>query len=199
MRPTWIHALILGAFCLGFGVILAYTDLKTEGDITQRIVEDKERSLAQVLPPEIHDNSPVKDTLVVKNHKGENVTIYRAKKDGQVTGVAYEIVGEGGYAGPIKMIMGIDAEGKVLGVRVITHRETPGLGDKIQVNKGDWITRFNGLSVGNPPIEQWKVKKDGGQFDQFAGATITPRAVLRGLREGLTFFAEFKSKLLEAG
>jgi electron transport complex protein RnfG len=94
-------------------------------------------------------------------------------------------------------MMGIAADGKLLGVRVLAHKETPGLGDKIEVKKGDWILRFDGLSLGNPPAERWKVKKDGGQFDQFAGATITPRGVLVAIRSGLDFFAANKDQLTE--
>ena len=100
-------------------------------------------------------------------------------------------------AGEIKLMMGIDAAGKLLGVRVLAHKETPGLGDKIEVKKGDWILRFTGLSLGNPPAARWKVKKDGGEFDQFAGATITPRGVVRAIHGGLKFFAAHKAELLE--
>jgi electron transport complex protein RnfG len=128
---------------------------------------------------------------------GKEITIYRARKAGRITGVAYEIYGTG-YAGEIKLMMGVDAEGKLLGVRPLAHKETPGLGDKIEVKKGDWILRFTGLSLGNPVPERWKVKKDGGEFDQFAGATITPRGVVRAIRGGLDFFAANKSKLTEA-
>ena len=150
--------------------------------------------MSQVLPDELHDNNPVNDTLTLTNAEGKELTVFRARKGGRVTGVAYEIFGSG-YAGEIKLMMGIDADGKVLGVRVLAHKETPGLGDKIEVKKGPWIERFTGLSVGNPPIERWKVKKDGGDFDQFAGATITPRGVLKAIRSGLEFFAENKTTL----
>ena len=114
-----------------------------------------------------------------------------------MTGVAYEIFGSG-YAGEIRLMMGVDASGKVLGVRVLAHKETPGLGDKIEVKKGDWIERFSGLSLGNPPVERWKVKKDGGQFDQFAGATITPRGVVAAIRRGLEFFSANRDRLTQA-
>ncbi|MEN9985368.1 MAG: hypothetical protein RI925_870 [Pseudomonadota bacterium] len=191
------HGVILGLFCLGFGLLLAITDDITLEDISARAIEDKQNSLSQVLPDEIHDNNPVTDTITLKNAEGKVLTVFRARKGGKVTGVAYEIFGTG-YAGEIKLMMGLDAEGKVLGVRVLAHKETPGLGDKIEVKKGPWIERFTGLSMGNPPIERWKVKKDGGQFDQFAGATITPRGVLVGIRSGLEFFAENKSTLTKA-
>jgi electron transport complex protein RnfG len=194
---TYIHGAILGAFCLGFGVVLAATDMITAEPIAQRATEDKQASLSQVIPVSIHDNNPVTDTIELAGHGGKPLTVYRATRDGKVTGIAYEIYGSG-YAGEIKLMLAVDAEGKVLGVRALAHKETPGLGDKINIAKGDWITRFNGLSLGNPPADRWKVKKDGGQFDQFSGATITPRGVVTAIRHGLEFFAENKTKLLEA-
>lgn len=194
---TLMHGVILGAFCLGFGLLLAITDRLTLDDIAARALEDRQNSLAQVIPVTIHDNNPVTDTLLMKNAHGREITIYRARKEGRVTGVAYEIHGSG-YAGEMKLMIGVAADGRVLGVRVLAHKETPGLGDKIEVKKGDWILRFNDLSLGNPPAERWKVKKDGGQFDQFAGATITPRGVLAAIRGGLEFFAANKAALVEA-
>lgn len=193
---TLKHAFILGAFCLGFGVMLAITDQVTAKDIAARALEDKVNSLSQVIPASIHDNNPVNDSIAMQNAHGKELTVYRAIKDGKVTGVAYEIHGSG-YAGEMKLMLGVDAEGKVLGVRVLAHKETPGLGDKIEVKKGDWILRFTGLSLANPLPEKWKVKKDGGQFDQFAGATITPRGVVKAVREGLDFFAANQAKMTE--
>ncbi|MCK9388217.1 MAG: electron transport complex subunit RsxG [Sulfuritalea sp.] len=193
---TLMHGVILGAFCLGFGLVLAITDRLTLADIAARALEDRQNSLSQVIPAAIHDNNPVTDTLLMKDGRDKEITVYRARKDGRVTGVAYEIYGTG-YAGEIRLMLGVAADGKLLGVRVLAHKETPGLGDKIEVKKGDWILRFSGLSFEDPPPERWKVKKDGGQFDQFAGATITPRGVLGAIRSGLEFFAANKAKLTE--
>lgn len=193
---SYIHGVILCAFCLGFGLLLAVTDEVTQDDIAARAIEDKQSSLSQVLPDGIHDNNPVTDTLTLPDEAGREITIYRARRGSRVTGVAYEIFGTG-YAGEIRLMMGMDADGKLLGVRVLAHKETPGLGDKIEIKKTDWIERFTGLSLGNPPLERWKVKKDGGQFDQFAGATITPRGVLAAIRGGLAFFDRNKTRLTE--
>jgi electron transport complex protein RnfG len=195
-QSTWIHGLILAAFCLGFGLLLALTELVTSDAIAARAIEDRQASLGQVIPDGIHDNNPVLDTITMKNADGREVVVYRAMKDGRVTGVAYEIFGSG-YAGAIKLMLGVDTEGRALGVRVLAHKETPGLGDKIEVKKGDWILQFDGLSLGNPPVEKWKVKKDGGKFDQFSGATITPRGVVKAIRNGLEQFAANKTQLLE--
>jgi electron transport complex protein RnfG len=194
---SMIHAVILGVFCLGFGLVLAITDRLTVEDIAARAIEDRRNSLSQVIPDEVHDNNLVADTLQMTNAHGKEITVFRARKDGKVTGVAYEIFGTG-YAGEMKLMMGIAADGRLLGVRVLAHKETPGLGDKIEVKKGDWILRFTGLSLGNPAPERWKVKKDGGEFDQFAGATITPRGVVGAIRGGLDYFAANQAKLLEA-
>ncbi len=193
---TMVHGVILGIFCLGFGLLLAITNSVTAKDIAARALEDKLNSLGQVIPDSIHDNNLVKDAITMKNDRDKEITVYRATKEGKVTGLAYEIYGTG-YAGEIKLMLGIDAQGKVLGVRVLAHKETPGLGDKIDVKKTDWILRFTDLSLGNPPLEKWKVKKDGGQFDQFAGATITPRGVVRAIKEGLEFYDAHKAQMLE--
>ncbi|RAU21573.1 electron transport complex subunit RsxG [Paramagnetospirillum kuznetsovii] len=203
IRPTWVHATILGTFCAGFGVLLAATDIVTKEPIKDRALEDKMNSLGQVIPKSIHDNNPVADAVAIPNphaggHGGVSETVvYRASMGGKFTGFAYELDASGGYGGPVKLMLGIDPDGKLLGVRVISHKETPGLGDKIDAAKTDWITRFTGLSLGNPPVEKWKVKKDGGQFDQFSGATITPRAVVGGIRNGLEFFAANKARMME--
>jgi len=191
-----IHGVILGTFCLGFGLVLAVTDRYTVADIGARALEDRQNSLKQVVPDDIHDNNLVADTLTMKDGHDRDITVYRASKNGRITGVAYEIYGSG-YAGEIKLMMGIDSQGRILGVRPLAHKETPGLGDKIEEKKGDWILRFTGLSLGNPAPGRWKVKKDGGEFDQFAGATITPRGVVGAIHGGLDFFAANKTKLLE--
>lgn len=197
MRPgILIHGAILGVFCLGFGVFLALTEWVARDAIAARAIEDRQNSLGQVIPVSLHDNNPVLDTLTLRDAEGNDLLVYRARKNGRVTGVAYEIFGSG-YAGRMKLMLGVDAEGRVLGVRVLAHKETPGLGDKIETKKDDWILQFAGLWLGNPPAEKWKVKKDGGQFDQFTGATITPRGVVKAIHNGLEFFAAHKAELLE--
>ena len=190
------HGLILGAFCLGFGVVLAFSDHITVEDIAARALEDRLNSLAQVIPSSIHDNNLVEDATAMTNERGKEITVYRATKEGKVTGLAYEIFGVG-YAGQMKLMLGIDAQGKILGVRVLAHKETPGLGDKMEVKKGDWILRFDGLSLENTPLEKWKVKKDGGMFDQFTGATITPRGIVNAIRGGLQFFEANKAQMMD--
>jgi len=108
-----------------------------------------------------------------------------------------EVVAPDGYGGPIRLLVGIRKSGELAGVRVVRHSETPGLGDFIEADKGDWIEQFEGLSLGDPPREQWAVKKDGGRFDQMTGATITPRAVVKAIRNALLYFREHRQALFQ--
>ena len=191
------HALVLGGFSLSATLLLAVVYGLTKEPIEKSELDDLRHSLEQVIPASIHDNNPAADTMQLKLD-GTSLLIYRARKASHVTGVAFE-ASRGGYSGEIRMLLGIDENGKLLGVRVLKHTETPGLGDKIEVTRSDWITRFTGKSLGDPPDAQWAVKKDGGPFDQFAGATITPRAVVNGIRDGLRLFAANRKSLLEEG
>ena len=118
IRPTWVHATILGTFCAGFGVALALTDDVTKNPIKERALEDKMASLGQVIPTSIHDNNPVLDAITLTGAEGKPTTVYRAMKGGAVTGVAYEVDASGGYGGPIKLMLGVDPQGKLLGVSV---------------------------------------------------------------------------------
>ncbi|MDD5028517.1 MAG: electron transport complex subunit RsxG [Rhodoferax sp.] len=189
------HALVLGGFSLVATLLLAVAQGLTKAPIEQRALEDLRHSLEQVIPADIHDNNPAADTLTLPLDSGA-VRVYRARQARHVTGVAFEASGKG-YSGSIRVLLGIDSQGHLLGVRVLQHAETPGLGDKIEVTRSDWITKFTGKSLGTPPEAQWAVKKDGGPFDQFAGATITPRAVVKIIRDGLRLFAANRQTLLQ--
>ena len=195
-RKTPVYlAILLGAFSLVGAVLLSTGYEVTSEPIAQRLKEDLMSSLAMVIPLDKHDNDLVRDSYGFTPTNGDKRIIYPATNKGIVTALAYQVIGQG-YGGTIKILMGVDKSGAVLGVRVLQHAETPGLGDLIEEGKGKWILGFNGLSLGNPPPENWAVKKDGGQFDQFSGATITPRAVVRAVRAGLEFFAANKRQLL---
>jgi len=189
------HAVVLGGFSLAATLLLAMANTLTREPIARSAQEDLRHSLEQVIPVSTHDNNPATDTVTL-SVDGKNLLVYRARQAGSVTGVAFE-VSQRGYSGDIRVLLGVDASGQLMGVRVLHHTETPGLGDKIEVGRSDWITRFTGLSLGNPPEAQWAVKKDGGPFDQFAGATITPRAVVKAIRDGLRLFNAQRNTLLE--
>ena len=188
------QALLLGGTVALAAGLLVVADRLTRAPIAQRHAEDMNASLAQVIPANLHDNDLLANTLTLKDAEGASVQVYRALSAGQVTALAFQVEGRG-YAGEIDVLLGLDADGRILGARVLSHKETPGLGDKIEVAKDDWILAFDGLSLGDPPPERWAVKKDGGDFDQFSGATITPRAVVRALKGGLEFFAANRTAL----
>jgi electron transport complex protein RnfG len=191
---------VLAGFALLAAILLGFADLATRGVIQQRLQEDLQASLEQVVPAELHDNNLLTDTLLVNSANAklgvEQTEVYLAKKHGEVTAVCFKFVAPDGYAGPISLVMGIDKNGEILGVRVIAHIETPGLGDKIEISKSQWVLSFNGKSLNNLTVEEWAVKKDGGVFDQFSGATITPRKVVQAIRRGLTFFQDHQAELL---
>ena len=191
---------LLAAAGLFASLILGFGDLSTKGSIRDRQKEDLLSTLAQVIPDRIHDNDLLQDVVEITDEAPGGLgktEVYLARQSGLVSAVAFRMVALGGYSGPVVLVVGLDARGEVLGVRVISHAETPGLGDKIEAAKSDWIEGFMGRSIANTPAERWRVKKDGGDFDQFAGATITPRAVVAGIARGLDFFA--RNRLLLVG
>jgi electron transport complex protein RnfG len=187
------QALLLGSVALLTSGALAVASRTTDADIQAAAMRDLKQSLAQVLPGQ-YDNDLLQDTVMVATPDGE-VTVYRARRAGQVEAVVFQTVGHG-YAGAIVCVMGVSREGELLGVRVLKHKETPGLGDKIEPAKSPWIFAFDGKSLGAPPVDKWAVKKDGGVFDQFSGATITPRGVVRAVKNGLELFAREKPRML---
>jgi electron transport complex protein RnfG len=187
---------ILAAAGLASSLLLGFGDLATRGSIAARQEEDIQATLEQVLPNALHDNSLLHDVKTITDDN-KPTAVYIARQQGVVTGVAFKFVATGGYSGPISLMMGVDKDGTVLGVRVVAHAETPGLGDKIELSKSAWILSFNKRSLDNTAPERWKVKKDGGDFDQFAGATITPRAVVHGVETGLKFFQKHREELIQ--
>lgn len=188
---------LLGGFTLIAAALLVMGDLATHEAIALRKAEDLTASLAQVIPPALHDNDLLADVMTLTDGDGKPLSVYRAAQGSTVSALAYKVVGQG-YAGPIEVLLGVDAKGRILGARVLAHTETPGLGDKIELNRDDWILAFNGRTLGDPPPERWAVKKDGGDFDQFSGATITPRAVVAAIREGLELFDRQRDSLTAA-
>ena len=172
----------------------------------ERIAAGERRAQAQaleiVLPAAAYDNDPVADRVQVQAPAWlglERATVHRARLRGAPSALVLELEAPDGYSGPIRLLMAVDAGGRVLGVRVTRHAETPGLGDDIEAGRSDWITRFAGRALGDPPAERWRVRKDGGDFDQFSGATVTPRAVVRAVRRGLQFLARHGDEVRAAG
>ncbi|SDH13438.1 electron transport complex protein RnfG [Pseudomonas benzenivorans] len=180
------QGLSLAIVCALVALLLLVGDQLTSSQIAAQQLEDRLVVLRQVLPQRLYDNNPLSDAFSLQDAELGAVEVYPARKDGRLVAVAFQ-VSNIGYGGPIQHLIALDAEGRILGVRVLSHKETPGLADKIEVSRSDWIKAFDGLSLANTPLAKWKVKKDGGQFDQFAGATITPRAVVKSVLQALQF------------
>jgi electron transport complex protein RnfG len=196
-RQTFSYPMaLLGGVALMASAAISVADWLTRTDIAQRQLEDLQATLQQVVPATYYDNDLVRDAVTV-NEGGKPVMVYRARRNGQVQAVCYQVSAPGYGSSAMVMVMGVDRNGALLGVRVISHAETPGLGDKIELSRSDWILRFNGRSLNDPPPAGWAVKKDGGVFDQFTGATITPRALIKAVKGGLEFFAAHRAMLLD--
>jgi Na+-translocating ferredoxin:NAD+ oxidoreductase subunit G len=157
--------------------------------------------LDTLVPPHSYDNDPLTDTLQVSSRdllgSAQAVTAYRMRKAGAPVAVAIRSMAPDGYRGPLELLVVIAPDGKLVGVRVIRHNETPGLGDAFENRDADWLTRFRGLSLTNPPQQRWTVRRDGGDFDAFTGATITPRAIVKAVRRTLEFYRGNQELLFE--
>lgn len=186
----------LGIVALAATAALVIANASTQGPIELAEARDLQASLSQVLPEGTGDNDMLKDTVEVTDAGGGKKTVYRARKGGAVTAVVFQTAAKG-YAGDVVVLVGLDPKGVMLGARVIKHQETPGLGDKIEAAKSNWIHDFEGKSLASPSPDKWLVKKDGGVFDQFAGATITPRAVVKAVKAGLDFYAAHDKEILQ--
>ncbi len=195
------NSLVLGLFAIVTTAAIAATYLGTRDAIAAQERAAQAKALLQIVPRSRHDNSMLDDVLPVADKKLLSLPhpeqIHIARQQGKVVAVIIPAVAPDGYGGAIKLITGINADGSIAGVRVVSHNETPGLGDKVDLKKSDWVLDFNGKSLVNPLPERWKVKKDRGEFDQFTGATITPRAVTKAVYQTLEYFAEHKKTLLQ--
>jgi electron transport complex protein RnfG len=158
--------------------------------------------LTAVLGDLAYDNDPLADTLLLRDPEllgsDQPLVAHRVRRSGATVAVLLNIVAPDGYAGPIRLLVAVDDAGRVLGVRVLEHRETPGLGDVIEERRSDWIHGFDGRSLGDPPRDRWAVRRDGGDFDQFTGATVTPRAVVGAVRKVLIYVERHRDELFAA-
>lgn len=195
-------AIGLGLFAIITGGTIAITQVLTADRIEQQARKAEASALFEIIPQDQHDNDLLKSTIALPADPllGTNkpVQAWRATRSGETTGVILPVITQEGYSGAIHLLVGIDRTGHILGVRVTQHHETPGLGDKIEIRKTPWVTMFTGQSLGNPPAQQWKVVKDGGAFDQFTGATITPRAVVKTVKQALMYFSAHRDRLLQS-
>ncbi|MGB7904784.1 MAG: electron transport complex subunit RsxG [Steroidobacteraceae bacterium] len=202
-RPA--HRTIRAAMVLAAVAILAFGLVAVVHELTRDRIAATERArelarFDQVLAGLPHDNDLLADTLTLRDAElpgsTEAITAYRARFRGQPVAVVLEPVAPDGYSGAIRLLIAIAPDGTILGVRVLSHRETPGLGDFIDTRKSDWMQQFTGKSAGSSAAARWRVRKDGGDFDQYTGATITSRAVVGTVGSTLEFFARHRDELL---
>ncbi len=204
MRRTMAKASLhtaanLLVFALIGTAILAFTYSQTHDRIEKSVEAEKLKLISQIVPHTAFDNDIIKDTLNIAPDAllgTENpTTAYRARLQGQPSALVLEAIAPDGYSGKIFLLIAIRANGEVAGVRVVAHKETPGLGDYIEIGKSNWIKGFDNTSQVRYKDSDWKVKKDGGQFDYMAGATITPRAVVKAVHKTLQYFAQHREAL----
>ena len=194
------NGLILAAFAIVATFLVVVTSILTKDSIARQQEQELLRVLNQVLPAQLHDNDLYQScTLVSHPELGQQPRrVYRAFIDGRPTAAAIEVTAPNGYSGAIQLLVAIHADGTIAGVRTLQHQETPGLGDKIEIRKSTWITSFDGQRVNAQEDARWAVKRDGGMFDQFTGATITPRAVVQAVKAALLSFEQHQSQWFEA-
>ncbi|MCW9048392.1 MAG: electron transport complex subunit RsxG [Gammaproteobacteria bacterium] len=200
-RYILVSGLILGLFAVVGTALVGVTHQVTADKIINNERLALLRKLNQILPSEKYDNDLLHTTinLDADSRLGQEKasTIYIAKRENEISAMIFPVIAGKGYSGEIKMLVGINIDGTLAGVRIVSHKETPGLGDAMEIEKSDWILGFNGKSLNEPAEKQWKVKRDGGAFDQFTGATITPRAVVQAVHLCLVYFDRHKKELIE--
>jgi electron transport complex protein RnfG len=200
------HPVIRSGLLLGVIALLGTALLASVYALTHERIIEQERNrmlqqLNEIVPAAMFNNELLEDIIEIQDEAffrhPAPVVIYRARMDNQPVAVLMIVTAADGYNGDIRLLAGIDVDGTVIGVRVISHRETPGLGDPIEIERSDWILGFGEKSLQNPEKGGWTVKRDGGQFDQFTGATITPRAVVRALHKTLIYFQANRQTLFD--
>ena len=172
---------------------------------TERIAANERAWLEQSLTPALgsveYDGNLLESRRVLEPPHGlpgnDEAIIYRAYSGGEPVAALFAVTARGGYTGPIRILVGVDTTGAVTGVRILEHRETPGLGDGIEASRSDWVYQFDGRSLGDPPIAAWQLRVDGGQFDQLTGASVTPRAVVKAVRETLLYFDAHQAEIFD--
>lgn len=195
MKDILRLAVVLTLITAGAGLVLALVESVTREPIAEQRRLETLRALEAVLPP--IDNSPDQDTVELvtgTDKKGREVkrVFYRGRKDGELVGVAFKVVAPDGYSGNIFIMVGVEPTGRVTGIEILSHAETPGLGDKIEES---WFKKqFRGKTLENA---DWRVKKDGGEFDQITGATISPRAIVKAVKGGLEFFRKHREEIVQ--
>ncbi|GAA6133472.1 electron transport complex subunit RsxG [Oceaniserpentilla sp. 4NH20-0058] len=212
-EPTLIqsiskNAIGLAIFAFVTAGVIAIVQLNTKQTILDNIAKAQAKALYEITPKESVDNDILQNYIELNSEQAkknlhvnylgpiaDDAKLYLAQKEGQTHTFLFPVTAPDGYTTHIQLLVGIKVDGTIAGVRVVDHKETPGLGDKVELKKSKWILSFNDTSLISPSEENWEVKKDGGQFDSFTGATITPRAVIHAVKRALVMFEKDKAIL----
>jgi electron transport complex protein RnfG len=192
--------LVLAGFALLGTLALALAFNFTKDRIEANEREATLSRLNALVDHQTYDNDLLADQVVLPAAdfgSAKDVIVYRARKQGVPVAALFNVTAPDGYSGSISMVVAVKADQTLAGVRVLSHKETPGLGDNIEAEKSNWILGFRGKSLQAPPPEKWAVRKDGGEFDQFTGATITPRAVVKSVKSVLTWSQQHFAALFQ--
>ncbi|MGA7594341.1 MAG: electron transport complex subunit RsxG [Gallionella sp.] len=201
-KASLLTALNLVFFALIGTALLAITYQLTHDPIARSEEIEKLKLIAQIAPAGSYNNDIIKDTAQLAPDallgNDDTTPAYLGRINGRLSIVVMQVIAPDGYGGNIHMVIAVRSDGRIAGVRVVSDKETPGLGDYVEIAKSRWITGFDGKSLDNPDGGGWKVKKDGGTFDYMAGATITPRAVVKAVHKALQYFAQHRETLFQA-
>ncbi len=196
-------ALVLMTFALVCTALVVMTNRQTIPAIATAQHEAMMQQFAEIIPRDRFDNDAITDCIVISDIEWlgteRPLKLYRFRQQQQPVAVLLQAVAPDGYNGNIDLLIGIYHNEQLAGVRVSAHKETPGLGDKIERKKSDWIEAFKQLSLTSTPAEKWTVKKDGGAFDAFTGATITPRAVIKAVNKALIYHQQHRDAIYGEG
>ncbi|MCB1879246.1 MAG: electron transport complex subunit RsxG [Gammaproteobacteria bacterium] len=199
-HPIALAGIVLFLFAVaGVGLVAVVND-QTKTRIAANERQALLDQLNALVPANTIDNDIVSDVVSVSDPErlgGKETQVYLGRKAGKPVAAVFTSIVPDGYSGPIKMLVAVRTDGSLGGVRVVSHKETPGLGDKVEERKSDWIYSFENKSLENPPLAKWKVKKDGGVFDQFTGATITPRSIVHTVKNTLIYFRDHGMSLFQ--
>ncbi len=185
------NAKILALFAIVCTLSVGLVHVLTKERISMQAQQQLIKQLNEIIPKSSHDNEMFRDCIAAPIDNNTDLlvdVIYRARLNDVSTAAAIKAIAPNGYSGNIELLIAINVDGSISGVRALEHKETPGLGDKIELRKSAWIEKFSGKSVLDDNDTRWGVMKDGGMFDQFTGATITPRAVVKTVKQTIDYF-----------
>jgi electron transport complex protein RnfG len=197
VKPALTLAIIAAVLTALLALVASFT--------RERIVSNEQAWIRQrldaLVPPAMHDNDLLTDSIAVTAPdllgSSQPVKIYRARRNGAPVAAVLRPIAPDGYRGPIELLVAVGPDGRLIGVQVIRHQETPGLGDAFESRDVHWLGRFRGRSLTDPPPQRWTVRRDGGDFDAFTGATITPRAIVKAVRNALEYYQRNSQRIFD--